>query len=1242
MLEVLSVRHILKIVLPVALSLIAFSATLAQNQLRQGDPPVAALISISTPDDAGVVTITGAAGAVFPSAQVAIRNLYTEQVVYVQAGITGAFNARIYGPGNTPFLINPTVSIPFETRGRPGSLPGGPGTIIYAAFPEARAVTPAPVTQLVIDGVLDDWNVYSQANEFVLRNRDSLYLALAADQIPAQYAALRINFTVNGTAYTLALDPRLLQTATLARVSPNAANLGTVAAAAAQDEGIEVRVPLAFIQAEVRAALVNKIEFVDAAGAEIATYFPEGELPFVDEIDGIVYHDTLLAGAEVTRFSVSGALAQGAAMWTARGRANKLNFAPGETLVMEMDFTMNVPDLAPSLVGLRFIGQIRLQPVTDGTGMQASGGLNSSSGWSSLLTPSDLAIDNVRADFPLGEASVVPQAVIRRGDQVIFGLRYDIALPEDLPPGLYTPTFQGWAQVGDGDPIRWEDNGLFGTGTGLSRVPLTRLPIVLNIGRLANARLAWALFYSQPSEGSRGLLPVEDHGRVALSNRVRYNSPTYILPPGTYPIEPYLLNQLANAYDTSSVPLVPLLAPGGRLDAQITLPDGTLDQVGAAPIVQNRVSGGPDERSLFGASVPVDVFRLTTLAPSFIAYPFTQYGDYHIRLTGSVEDVWGNRYEGGGLYHLLVAEQLKLVPAVLPGTPFEVGNVFYPAIHISPGVPADVRVTLRVYPLDGAAPVEVVFDGRADPYGYFDPRQIFTFDVPGEYIVDYEARYTDAQGRLWAGSLRGASVIAKPESALVARGRRGIVGAARGQAWFTTRQYPLGGVSNATLYLPYHSGDVLWIPDAAQWGVRPTMDVQDVGGSYEDWLLGTLPDYIGRDGLPIRRLVVEDALPLLSVIAGPQGLYNAALLPDLVVSQAYAYISAVRPAVSVSQWVQGGDDEGFAVGWNTQDPYNGQIGVGVNGDRPGDFSFVFGGVIVRNTEAGIHDSAIYAALAVTTAADDSRRAQVYPPYRGEAGGPDGGPLFNLRGGEVNMFFHPTGAQPGQVFFSGEFLSIAGQAAPTLASDVAVKVTSPSGKVYRFEGRANKIGYFYDPQHDIVLNEIGVWSVQITVTHRGMTSAGQVEAPFPTGGVLGASENTFPVYVVPQGAPLLAVDGALVPDRAIRPASPVNFNFALPTGWTNISAYYTVTMPGYILESGTLRVAARTVAYQYSPVVLARVFPNLEADGRGVGAAASDEVTLTFVLTGQDENGRFLARSRTFTIRHDRMITAETP
>ena len=165
---------------------------------------------------------------------------------------------------------------------------------------------------------------------------------------------------------------------------------------------------------------------------------------------------------------------------------------------------------------------------------------------------------------------------------------------------------------------------------------------------------------------------------------------------------------------------------------------------------------------------------------------------------------------------------------------------------------------------------------------------------------------------------------------------------------------------------------------------------------------------------------------------------------------------------------------------------------------------------------GIQDTAIYSALAVVIdTQNDSLGARIYPPYRGEAGGPNGGPLLRVRGHDVNMFFHPTGIRAGDVLELGNTLAVSGQVAPTLASVVSVKITSPNGVVRSFEGTANAIGYFYDPTQDFAVDEPGLWTVEIHVRHEGETSAGQIEPPPPTGDVLGTEGGIFSIFVIPH-------------------------------------------------------------------------------------------------------------------------------
>lgn len=1244
--------------------LIGISGAAAQNgtQSQLGLPPIASLISISPPDENGLVTISGVTGAVFPGAQLAIRNLYTEQTVYTQGGITGTFSTQIAGQGNTPFWISQASNISQQVRNRPGSLPGGPGTIIYAPFPAAPQ-SDEKITQLVIDGDLGDWLFYPQAAlsstdgqvVYAIRNQESLYFSLSEERIPEEYQNLKVVFSLDNATYELTLTPQLEeQTATLRRVNPNPADLGTVGAAVTQAGALEIRLPLfslrSVLGASIETAALEQVQFLSADNGQVQNYDLGQPIPPVDEVDGIVYSANNL-GEDSVYFTTSGPVAQGAATWSATGQINQLRFDPGEDFKLHMGVTINAPDLPDGLTGLSIIGRIVLQPVVGPEGSQITGGLNSNNGWSGILTPSGLAIDNLRSDFLLGETVLPSPRVLRRSDQLIFGLNFDFAIPDDLPAGLYVPTFQGFGRIGDGEIFRWEDNGLLGSGTGISRTYMNRLPLVLSIGGVNEGHLIWSLFQDNPSNGTRGLLSAEDQDLAALSNRVRFNSPTYILPPRvgatdealSYPLEPYLISQMPNAYDSSSAPLIPFLFPGGRLGVKVTRPNGTVDDLGNMVILQNQLSMvSDDDRVHFGAESQVDVYRLTTLSGALNEYRFDQYGLYDIEVAGALEDVWGNRYNGGGTYQVLIAEMLDMTPGVLSGTPFEVGDSFNPGLRLQPGAAADVTITIRIYPLDGSDIVEKIITGKANRYGYFHaPDGEFQFETPGEYVIDYEARYTDANSRLWASSMRSAGVIANPSGGLIAHGKRGLADFAGSlqPAWFNTIEYGADEDQPLSAYYPYYSGDVLWYLDLPTTRVNPLLEIQDADGAYETWLKQTLPDYRSESGLSMDQLAARDSLPAW-ILGSSDAPYGFALSPDQIVNDAYSYLSVVRPGLSIRQYVQGGKDGGLPMYWTPDDPDNQQIGAGIGGEQPGDYIFMFGGAVIRNAEAGVMDTAIYASLGIVINDQSSPLgARVYPPYRGQAGGPDGGALLTVRGEPVNMFFYPTGVQPGQVLIVGDTLAIAGQVAPTLPSNVSVRVASPSGVISQFQGTANAIGYFYSPKNNITVDEPGIWRVNVTVRHNGLTSAGVVQPPFPEGGVLGADGRTFLIYVIPSGNGSLAW-GDTRQDVAIPGAIPYNFNFTLPDSWTNIQVWHTLTVPGYIVTSGTIDVSGRSFSYQYNPTNLNRSFPNIENDARLDGSAASDPVTLTFVATGQDDSGQAQILTRTFSIMHDRLTTLE--
>ncbi|MCC6613851.1 MAG: hypothetical protein IT320_10265 [Anaerolineae bacterium] len=1075
-------------------AVLSLSTALAQESLRpqRGDPPRASLISVSEPNENGIVTITGEANAVFPTAQLAIRNLYTGETIYTQAGIMGGFTARLYGPGNTPFMISPAESIPAALRDRPGSLPGGPAVVVYGRYPTR---------------------------------------------------------TENGVQFTIA--------------------------------------------------------------------------------------GTLSAGAE---------------LWTADGRVNQLTFEAGDPnpLRIELNVTIPRPSADIDLNTFRIISQLELTPVVlrQRGETRAVGTRYTNNGWSSLLTPSGLAIDDVGVGRTLAETVVTEADIAPAIDGLSFRLVFERQIPSDLPPGIYVPSLRVQVRAGDNAPEAWETSALFGQGDGYSGIGLTRLPLVINIGNLEQIPLPWALMMNISSDGSRGVLPAETTD-YALSNRVHFNSPSYIVPltvdgaPAVYSLEPHLLMQLPNAYDLSAPPLIPFLFPGGRLSVDVQAPDGTIFSPGNLPLLQNQLSSpAVDEREQFGRQSPVDTYQLTTLNPAISRFSFSQYGEHVINLTGEFEDIYGNRYNGGGSYHVLVAEMLDLSPAVLPGTPFEVGNALNAGLHIAPAVAAQVTVRVRAYPLGGGAPTEQVFEGTANEHGYFFPQtESFTFDQPGEYVIDYDARYTDADGRLWAGSTRSAGVIAGESNDYLAHGARGLANFTQGlqPAWYRAERLLEARsqtVSPVIVNAPYNSGDVLWLTDSTASALAPVVNLQDRTGIYENWLLAGVSTDASSYGNAIRRAATIDQLPaaLLGDDARP---YDPTSSPSPA-NRGYSYISVVQPGFSVRQFINGAAQPSLPTWTDVQDPLNKQIGVGLTGLTAGDYLFLFGGALVDNPSIDVHSSAIYGSVAVVIEDDDPSGTRIAPPARGTDGGANGGTLIVIDDAAYDSFFLPTGVQPGDILNLGDTFAFSGQAAPSRAATIDVRVTAPSGVVRSFSGRANAIGHYYDAANDFAVDEAGVWTVDVLVTQDGLTSAGETQPPYLTGGIPGAPDGHYNFYVaLPDSA---QIEVAARPDIQIPAALPYNFNFTVPDGWTDTTVYYTLTTPGYLLEQGTLRLSGRSFSYQHNPTNIARRFPNLEVDGREHGPAASESRRLTFILVGRDEVGRERTLYRTFTIFHDRLIS----
>jgi hypothetical protein len=941
---------------------------------------------------------------------------------------------------------------------------------------------------------------------------------------------------------------------------------------------------------------------IELRGSDLTPYqihavenVPNPPLTATDDLpgSGMIYQNYAAPqfGNTRTTFAAGGQLAYGAASWLAEGSIEKLRYAPGETLTLQLNVRMNIPaTVDPSLLFI-MRGQLALLPMyrADGTPLA-----NAGAGWSTVLTKTGLPIETVPTRINLGDSNTVQAQ--RTGDILTFTLTFNAPLPADLPAGQYVPSVTGQAQIADSDWFDWYANRIFSTeGSGREAVSASRLPLFITIGDVAPPSMVWSLFQDAGANGANGLLSTTAQALfpVALSNQVQFSPPTLILTPGTYPLEPSLPMQWANRANALAAPLLPLQLPSGEYGVTIARPDGQIDRLSAQPFRQMVLPTLAD-RARYGGSTPQNMVRLTTLDPLLSNYPFNLYGTYDINVTGFLTDFTGQQYAGSGAYRVVVAEPLALQPAVLPGTPFTEGDVFAPGGRLLPAVPADITVTLRFFPLGRPDVLTQTITGKASRYGIFYSPQTFQFAGAGEYSVEYEARYTDEQGRLWAASLRGAGVVASADSGLIVHGKRGIADYVRDpQAWFDTTFYPEDAPDlPEILNFPYFSGDVAFIPDNADAGIQPVLTLQDIYGEYTATLRQIAPDF-SQDGQNLDWFITTDTLP---VYAAPESV---------------AYISAVRPDVNLRQIVTDALGWQLPLHWTNADPLNQQIGAGIAGNQAGDYAFLFGGVVTPD------DAATYAALAVVVPEDDS--AKVYPPFAA--------PLFTVRDEPITLFFHPTGTRPGQIFNVGDMVSVVGQVAPPLAADVRVKVIAPSGIVREWNGRANHTGYFYVPPGDFAADEPGVWNIDIMLMFTGATSAEVLTPPYPQ------SSTQYQIYVTNETESLFANLGN---DAPVNAGQPLGFILQVPSDWRDVQAHYTVATTSYLLDSGTLPAAAGRIDYTYSPAALARIFPNLETGG-GSGAAASDVVMLTFAMTGIDAGGVLRTRTKLFVVLHDRLL-----
>jgi len=859
-----------------------------------------------------------------------------------------------------------------------------------------------------------------------------------------------------------------------------------------------------------------------------------------------------------------------------------------------------------------------------------------------LFTPTGLPIEHEAG----GEVKVVsgPVAVTALTclDQHVFEgqLATAITIPNDLPDGIYRPEalLLGDVPLSADVPLAvvWYHNP----------EQILALPSLV-VGSADPTRLPVTLLGDSLLNGHRGLQAHQDEGVYELTTRVLYPPHRIAVPrldarsgePLVYRLEPGIHWLSATERRLPNPPHLPLHLPSGELYVEVVKPDGTMDQLGPAPIMQSSVRAPslPDGSEIDEGTGHIgDLYHLTTMDDAF-AYQFEQYGPHVIHLAGAVEDVYGHVYHLDSSFDLTVARVLDLDPAQLPTTPYMQGDAFAPGLHIFPPVPAEVEIRLLQMPFsDPDQAEEVVIGGQANRFGYFQPPAgtEIRLEQPGEFRVDVSAEYVAPDGTLWAGYVTWGNVVEGANPLIEAHGRRGMDYKSDTiddmPPWFLNQNLPPDkiGIEN---YYPYFSGDVHWgdeTPDPVFKGdsIHSVITLRDLTGANETIynlmrahypratnIFRWPPLDTSASGLE-KRLDIGEAPLFMTTASG----VDPAVAPEEIDMWGYWYASSERPDVHVRELLSE-DGMGTAY-WRFNDTYGYQIGEPADGDQPGDMKWEFGGGVFRVPAAGIAEYAAYSSLWVLLphGCDAYGCARVTPPFQDATGaGINGGPILTLLGQEIDMLFLPKGVRPGDVLEVGDTVAFSGHVGPPLDSRVEVAITSPSGVVRSDVWHANKIGWLYDPTFDFIAEETGRWTVDVFVEHdRPYVGNGVVPQSHNTGTVLGTA-GQYEFYVVEPGSPRLFL--LEPPSHVITwpggEIEPILIRGVAPAGTTAV--HYTIHDKGIVMAQGSVTPdAAGAFTLVYDAEALHADFPMLSLtahEGRREGLA--DEVAINMLAVG---------------------------
>jgi hypothetical protein len=796
---------------------------------------------------------------------------------------------------------------------------------------------------------------------------------------------------------------------------------------------------------------------------------------------------------------------------------------------------------------------------------------------STILTPSGLAIEggtsgavterfgySFKTPIDILLEAPVPGSTGKSKHRVSFST--DITIPADMPPGLYrlradfgvrtttgqylslnAKSFGARASTSVSDPYSTPD---VCTYVYSQLIPVSG-PNVNNVNvdaKTIQARIPWVILGNYNSNGYSGVVAEEDKTRFALSQRNIIHD-TVVLPlysnystgkyPQTYNLEPVFPVDSIDTYSNIKWDWT-----RGQLTLQIDLIDENGNIVEnilgstTAPIVAKSDSSyaGP-----------------TTKNKTFTEWEPPKYGRYAVTLTGSVYDINGREYQGGGTYIFWIAKRMTMATATFQGQSYPAGYNYGRDIGFSPPLPAHVIVNAELYNSSGIVIASKRLEGDATPGGIYSipGSNRFPLSTAGEYHATILATATDTNGDLWVCVMRHAGVVYNPTTSNIdARGKKIYLDdESRYSDRGDTHKEGLKGTNIMPhISFPYNQGDVLLIAS------------ENTGSNKIEpglvWIEKGMPDSEWED-----KCQEYNGIGATNLFLKTSNGLSPHMFPEYITDREYYYAAAVRPGFQARFLV--GDSNVRAPYWPTSpNSFGGQHGASYNGDQPGDLYRFLGGIVKR--DIGNPDYAGYIASGAILPKGTNNNRVIAP------GSED---IIGSKGARARFFL--IGYRPGMVLPLGSSWVPAVIVDPILPVNISLTLTYPDGSTkYTTGGTADATGSWAGSAY--TLNQPGVYKYTLSATWNGFT-----------GSMPGLPGNTGEFYVMaprPFGATGLTVD---LPSQSI-------FSFFNPLQITGKSTatrvHYALLMPGAVIAQGEVPVNGGTYTITIDPVAIHSTTP----------------------------------------------------